>query len=196
MNNANPTRPRAGTKLLESVLLALLVALAIGFVAFNPTVALADDDEEEEEEEHGNRGAAGRPTAADAPVVAAWKAECGSCHVPFPARSLPAASWQKMMGNLGDHFGTDATMDDAALTKKMTEWLVRNAGDPAKYRDTKGGAVPLRVTETRWFVREHDEVRADVWKRPSIKTASNCGACHKGAADGRFGEREIRIPKQ
>ena len=45
------------------------------------------------------------------PTHAAWKAECGSCHVPYPPRLLPAESWRALMDGLDRHFGTDATLD-------------------------------------------------------------------------------------
>jgi len=46
------------------------------------------------------------------------------------------------------------------------------------------------------FIRKHDEVRADVWKRASIKSPANCGACHIDAAKGIFSENNIKIPAQ
>lgn len=188
-----------GLQRLESLVLALVVALPVGFLALGESPAFADDDDDGGKnayELQRTASAPGKPAAPADAAVAAWQNECGSCHVPFPAKRLPAASWQKIMGNLGDHYGTDASIDDAALTKQISTFLVKNAGDPARYQDSKGAAVPMRITETRWFVREHDEVGAGVWKRPSIKSASNCGACHQGAADGNFSERGIRIPKQ
>ena len=42
---------------------------------------------------------------------AKWKAECGSCHVAYPAQLLPATSWQRLMKGLDKHFGTDASVD-------------------------------------------------------------------------------------
>lgn len=181
---------------LKSLLLALAIALPAGLaIVVLPALAVA----EEEEDEGGGRSVRAQPvaqTAADKAAIAAWKTECGSCHIPFPASRLPAKSWQKLMGNLGDHFGSDASLGDAAVTKQISDWLVKNAGDPARTVAAKGAAVPLRITDTRWFIRQHDEVGANVWKRPSIKSAANCGACHQGAADGNFDEDNVRIPKK
>lgn len=181
---------------LKSLLLALAIALPAGLaVVVLPALAVAG----EEEDEGGGKSVRAQPvaqTAADKAASAAWKTECGSCHIPFPAGRLPAKSWQKIMGNLGDHFGSDASSGDAVVTKQIADWLVKNAGDPARYVDAKGAAVPLRITDTRWFVRQHHEVGANVWKRPSIKSAANCGACHQGAADGNFDEDNVRIPKK
>jgi len=52
-----------------------------------------------------------------------------------------------------------------------------------------------RITRSAWFIRQHDDINAAVWKRASIKSASNCMACHAGADQGDFDEDRVRIPK-
>jgi hypothetical protein len=52
-----------------------------------------------------------------------------------------------------------------------------------------------RITKSAWFVRQHDEVSASVYKRTAVGSASNCAACHPRAADGNFDEHDVRIPK-
>ncbi|HQR50805.1 MAG TPA: diheme cytochrome c [Methylophilaceae bacterium] len=120
-----------------------------------------------------------------------WKAECGSCHVAYPARLLPAESWKAMMAGLDKHFGSDASIDPAT-TAEILAFLEQNAGrrkpDPAV-------KPQLRITETHWFKREHDEVPAATWKNPLVKSAANCAACHTRAEQGDFNERSLRLPK-
>ena len=41
-------------------------------------------------------------------VPPAYTQECGSCHLAYPPGLLPALSWQRLMGGLDRHFGTDA----------------------------------------------------------------------------------------
>jgi hypothetical protein len=122
---------------------------------------------------------------------AKWKAECGACHVAYPANLLPAASWKAMMAGLDKHFGSDASMD-AATAAEILLFLENNASqrrlDPAQ-------KPSLRITETRWFVSKHDEVSAATWKNPRVKSAANCAACHTRAESGDFSERNIRIPR-
>lgn len=120
-----------------------------------------------------------------------WKAECGSCHVPYPARLLPAASWKTMMGGLDKHFGTDATMD-AATTAEILAFLEKNA---SRRKPDTAAAPQLRITETRWFQSEHDEVPTRLWKDPRVKSAANCAACHTKADNGDFNEHNIRLPR-
>lgn len=52
-----------------------------------------------------------------------------------------------------------------------------------------------RISTSPWFRREHDEIAASTWKRPAIGSAARCEACHTDAAQGRFSERAIRIPR-
>ena len=121
----------------------------------------------------------------------AWKSECGSCHVAYPPGLLPAASWRAVMAGLDRHFDTDATIDAPTATA-IEAFLVANAG---RDRSPSPTAEPvLRITETRWFRHEHDDVTPVTFRSPAVKSAANCGACHLNADSGRFSEREIRIP--
>jgi hypothetical protein len=124
------------------------------------------------------------------PLLPAYVQECGSCHVAFPPGLLPAASWQRLMGGLKRHFGSDASLD-AATTQSVSTWLTAQAGS-----GKRAAVAPPedRITRGAWFVREHREVR-DVIGSASVKLASDCAACHTRAADGSYREREIRIPQ-
>lgn len=147
----------------------LAIACALSATAFSGTVR-ADDDE---------RFA----------LTEAWKAECGSCHVAYPPQLLPAASWDAIFAGLGDHFGSDASLDPATATQLLAEAR-------AHARGRAHGEPPLRITGTRWFRHEHDEVRASTWQQPSVGSAANCAACHAGAEDGDYeGHRIPRSPQ-
>jgi nitrate/TMAO reductase-like tetraheme cytochrome c subunit len=124
---------------------------------------------------------------APSPMV---KAECGSCHIAYPPQLLPARSWRALMAGLDKHFGTDASLDPQTAAT-ITVFLEQNAG-----RERSSSAQPvLRISETRWFVHEHDEVPGDVWKSPKVKSPSNCAACHSNAEQGDFSEHSVHIPK-
>jgi nitrate/TMAO reductase-like tetraheme cytochrome c subunit len=117
--------------------------------------------------------------------------ECGACHVAYPAQFLPAASWQRVMSKLKQHYGTDASLD-APQAAAVSAWLSTHA---ANGRRAAQPAPEDRITRTDWFRNEHDEVADAVWKRPAVKSASNCAACHSQAAEGNFSEHGVRIPK-
>lgn len=119
-----------------------------------------------------------------------WKAECSECHIAYPPGMLPRESWQALMGDLSNHFGTDASLDTELSAEIMT-FLTDNAGR------SRGKTLKpdLRITETRWFIHEHDEIPNRVWQRPSVQSKSNCLACHTSADKGDFDEDNVRIPR-
>lgn len=127
---------------------------------------------------------------------AATAKECAACHIAFPPQMLPARSWDKLMGDLANHFGEDASLPEAQRAE-ITRYLVENAGDAkgswAAHRTTRGIAAdstPLRITETPYWVRAHDEIRASRFADPKVKSKANCIACHKTADKGEFFEDE------
>lgn len=132
--------------------------------------------------------AAGDEGRAAPPPV--YVEECGSCHVPYPARGLPAASWKTLMGGLDRHFGTDAGLEPAQAGE-IDRWLRAHAGRPDA---SLAGAASPRITRSRWFLREHDELPASTWNLPAVKSPANCGACHRQAASGAFSEHDVRVP--
>lgn len=161
---------------IHSVLMLILL------LAGAADVVQADDHEEGDEHEQ-----AGRVVVSNAK----WQSECGSCHVAFPPQMLPAASWRKMMSGLDKHFGTDASLE-APVALEIGAFLEKYAGT----RRQEAAAKPLlRISETRWFIREHDEVPAAVWKDPRVKSPANCAACHTKAESGDYRERNIRLPR-
>ena len=149
---------------------ALLVSLLVAILA----IARAGADE--------------RIAPVTDPVV---KKECGSCHLAFSPQLLPRRSWQKLVDTLSDHFGENASLSEAQRTPVL-EYLLANASDGPR-GGTEGrkfgasippGQTPLRITEVPRWVREHQKVRADRWRDPSVKSKANCAACHKGAEQG------------
>jgi len=130
-----------------------------------------------------------------------WQQECASCHIAYAPSFLPKASWRRMMGGLDNHFGENASLDPATQAD-ILKFLEANSADatPSKMgrRVMQGmGAkdAPLRITETRWFVKKHDEVPRATWSRKSVGSAANCAACHRQAEKGVFDDDAVRIPK-
>jgi hypothetical protein len=137
---------------------------------------------------------AGDRAAPPAPMPTAYVKECASCHTAYPPSMLPPASWQRLMANLSQHFGTDASLDAATL-EQIEGWLGAHAGTYKKVRRDPTPPPEDRITRAPWFEREHHEVGPATWARPAIKSASNCSACHTLADQGDFSERHIRIPR-
>lgn len=123
------------------------------------------------------------------PLLPLYRQECASCHLAYPPGLLPAASWRRLMETLPTHFGSDASLDPDSV-RALSGWLQAHAA-----RATPAAAPENRITRSRWFLREHDEIDASVWKRPSVRSPAHCAACHGGAEQGDFHERHIRIPR-
>jgi len=182
----------------------LLLLLPVLMVGFSINV-FGDDDEGEEHEGRRREGKVEilNRKSIYKPVVlnAKFKAECTSCHMAYLPGLLPSRSWEKMMNTLDNHFGEDASLDDKTK-KEILDFLVLNSSDKAySRRGTKILAtisskdVPLRISETEYFNRKHDEISPAVFKRKSVGSKANCLACHKGAESGNFEEDDVVIPK-
>ncbi|HEY9080628.1 cytochrome C [Magnetovibrio sp.] len=140
-------------------------------------------------------------TAAD-PITAK---ECGDCHMAFAPIKLPGRSWVKIMGDLANHFGEDASLDPATA-KHIEEYLVSKSMDGG---GTMFGKIsykklmkkqpkdytPIRITETRDWLGDH---RSEKYKRmlseKKMNSGANCVLCHKGAPEGKYEEFD-KLPK-
>ena len=92
-------------------------------------------------------------SAARAAQLPKYAQECSACHVAYPAGFLPAASWQRVMGGLSKHYGTDASLDDASV-REISTWLKANAGT---YKRVSEEPPHDRITQSAWFLRKHRE---------------------------------------
>ena len=126
----------------------------------------------------------------------AWRAECGSCHAAFPPALLSAAAWEQVMGDLGRHYGTDASLDARTATG-ISAFLQRNAGaTPRAAPAGVAGSTRLpRIDDSAWFAREHRKVTSATIARADVGGITNCGACHPAADRGDFSERALRVPR-
>jgi hypothetical protein len=125
------------------------------------------------------------PAANDA----LYQKECASCHFGYQPALLNANGWQKVMGSLKDHFGTDASLSpkehDAILS-----YLTKNAGNG---KITQGNTT-MRISQSPYFIKEHRRIPQRLIDQPAVKSLSQCAACHTKAEQGDYGERNIVIP--
>ncbi len=157
----------------------VLTGIGLGFLAMALSYAMAGDRHY-------------YPPVKD-PVV---KEECGSCHLAFSPAMLPASSWQRMMGNLKNHFGDDASVD-AQAAKRINDYLVANAADapatsgraPSKLlRGVDLNSAPQRITQLPQWVHKHRKVPDWEWRHKEVRSKTNCLACHTGAEAGSYDE--------
>lgn len=131
---------------------------------------------------------------------AQWRDECGSCHVAFHPNLLPSRSWARIMAEQKQHFGADLGLDaptSAALLAFMTANSADSRSTEASFkieRSLKAQDVPLRVTETPYWIKKHSDIAAADWQSPQVKSKTNCVACHSDAEAGTFQDAAMRIP--
>ncbi|PKO60861.1 MAG: hypothetical protein CVU24_11195 [Betaproteobacteria bacterium HGW-Betaproteobacteria-18] len=130
-----------------------------------------------------------------------WREECGSCHAVFYPALLPSRSWQKMMAEQDQHFGSDLGLD-AATTEAILKFMVDNAAEKhaveAAFKieqSIPAWVTPLRITETPYWIRKHREIAASDWTNPMVMSKTNCAACHSDADVGTFEDGAMHIPK-
>lgn len=178
-------------------LLSILTIITVSGLMFSTTVYGDDDDD------HEWGFSWFKQSKLDvAPVVnPLYREECGSCHFAFQPGLLPEKSWRKMMTELEDHFGDNAELD-AETQKNLLNYLVANSADKSNYKRSKRimgslrqNEVPLRISDTLYFQRKHDEIpQRFVVDNKDVTSYSNCTACHKRAEGGSYNEHEVIIP--
>jgi len=147
------------------------------------TMPQADSDRHEREEDHER-------SSYSSKIDPLYQTECGECHIAYPAYLHTKESWRKVMAGLDDHFGDNAELDVNTVAQ-ITKYLIQNASSSYFWNRSN----PLRLTETRMFQAEHDEVpRGAVGSNKQVKSYANCNDCHQRADQGSYREREIRIP--
>jgi hypothetical protein len=134
-----------------------------------------------------------RVLSANAGPDGAYVKECSACHIAYPAQYLPKRSWERILGTLDKHFGENATLSPAALAP-VKAYLDSHAADSASgnariMRDVGVNITPLRVVDMPFWVHIHrKQIERKAFDNPKVKNAGNCIACHKGAANGQFGD--------
>lgn len=128
----------------------------------------------------------GHPSLFPDRVIPAYTQECASCHIAYPPALLPAASWQKIMGSLSQHYGVNADMEETQI-QEIGQWLQRHAGT---YKKVGSEPPDNRISKSDWFIREHRRASRLLWTQPNAKSPAQCLACHTRAEQGRYGDRE------
>jgi hypothetical protein len=129
--------------------------------------------------------------------------ECASCHFGYQPGLLPKKSWHKLMTNLSDHFGTDASLEKEDYDK-IYNYIMENSAEKAmEYKRSRRMVNSLAgyasediiaITKVPYFIRKHREIPKRLIVQDKVKTLSNCTACHTTVQKGIYNERAIKIP--
>jgi len=120
---------------------------------------------------------------------AQYQKECASCHFGYQPALLNKASWEKVMGNLSDHFGTDASLGKVE-SAQILSYLVNNAGSGK----ITANNTSMQITKSPYFIKEHRKLSAKLIDQKEVGSLANCLACHTTADKGNYSERAIVIP--
>lgn len=129
-----------------------------------------------------------------------YTTECGDCHEVYHPSLLPKASWAKLMTDLENHFGEDASIDQD-VAASIAAYLDAHAAEAwdteASNRFSRTSLDdPYQITATDYWKRKHSGIGADVFKRKGVGSRARCASCHRDAATGHFDDQNIEIPKQ
>ncbi len=129
-------------------------------------------------------------------AYSAYKNECASCHIGYAPYLLPQKSWEKMMENLENHFGDDASFDG---TQEVLGFLVRhssqNYNNKFRVNLARENSDEMAISNRAFFKTAHKNVPQSLFKSESIKSKANCNACHKDAEMGLLGKSNIDFAK-
>jgi hypothetical protein len=130
----------------------------------------------------------------------AYKETCGACHFAYQPGLLPSASWNKVLGNLHDHFGHAVEIDEKSR-ESIGKYLVDNAAEHSSAKPSVRimkclrGRYPDRITQVPYILRTHSAIPSEVFARKAVGSLSNCSACHKAAAQGVYEDGDVAIPR-
>lgn len=96
--------------------------------------------------------------------------ECNDCHVPYDPGLLTKGAWKRVMADLSNHFGENASLPEDTR-QHIENYLVANA---------RRGDGPERITDQRWFKGVHRGMSYfSTWFGNGEQVVmSNCGSCH------------------
>ena len=132
---------------------------------------------------------------------ALYTKECASCHFGYQAGLLPSASWQYIMNNLENHYGTDASIDDERVKASLRDFLVANASETSNYkrsvkitRSLQNGVLYKSLTEIPYLQRKHRKIDKYLINQKEVRSLARCASCHKEAERGEYNKRTVNIP--
>jgi cytochrome b len=126
--------------------------------------------------------------------------ECKRCHMLYPPYLLNSSSWVKMMDELSDHFGDDASVDEEKYIS-IKEYLVAHSASVSKREagvkilQSISDNEYLSITDTPFWKEQHDDIDITVFNSDKVESKSKCTACHLDIKNGHIEDKNINLPK-
>jgi hypothetical protein len=105
-----------------------------------------------------------------------YRETCSGCHIAVPPEVLPMETWQTLLENPDDHYGTSVT-GIIRLTQLLMWDYLRTYSRPLN----KDEPVPYYIERSRYFKALHPRVPL-----PNVVTHQTCITCHPGAENFNF----------
>ena len=149
-------------------------------------IALSDHDREGREDEREGHGESRGwlPEGGDlAPVTnATYREQCGGCHLAYPPGLLPADGWRRVMGELANHYGDDASLDAAASTEVVAYLTANGADGNSRIRSRAFAAAPPSRERYRRASPRPPTSSASTTRSPCAWCATTRGSAASAAA--------------
>lgn len=115
----------------------------------------------------------------------------------IPPNLLPKKSWELLMGDLANHFGDDASLDEAD-TKNILDFLVKYSAETStmqssfNFLNSIDNKDIIAMSQTSYWKRKHKEIPDELFKNENIKSKANCKACHSDIEKGLIENENIK----
>lgn len=129
-------------------------------------------------------------------AYSAYQNECASCHIGYAPYLLPRIAWEKMMSDLENHFGDDASFEGE---DEVLGFLVRHSSEnyANKFRVSlaRESSDEMAISNRAFFKLAHQNLQGSIFSAEAIKSKANCNACHENIEMGLWGKSGIDFDK-
>jgi hypothetical protein len=117
--------------------------------------------------------------------------ECTECHMFYPPNLTTQKTQLEILKNLQNHYGTDASLEDATLVT-ITQETMNLAPLQSRFKFDKDTFLTSNqsITTTSRWKHDHEELGDDWFKKNKIKK-TNCKECHTGIESGSITPYEL-----
>ena len=101
------------------------------------------------------------------------------------------------MGDLENHFGDDASLDEND-TKIILDFLVKFSAEKStkeasfKILNSQENKDIIAISQTTFWKKEHENIPKELFLHKDIKSKANCKACHSDIEKGLIEDEKIK----
>ena len=101
------------------------------------------------------------------------------------------------MGDLENHFGDDASLDEKTNQDILT-FLLKNSAETStmqaswNFLNSIGDKDIIALSKTTYWERKHKKIPKEFFKNENVKSVANCKACHSDIEKGLIENENIK----